>query len=193
MNKNLKVTFIGFIITMFSVGIGLFVYYKLYSLKTYHYTTVNGQEYSLKYFPNAEVVNGAVIAEKLDAKELTDKGPMIVAYFKSDLGILMSISEPINEPLTKTCSGTDGFAFDSNGYEVCKVVIDDRVIILLAKIGNDDKYFVATVAIAYDAKKILQNRDKNYIYNYTNFNLMNYEKELKIIFNSIHPISQEQK
>jgi hypothetical protein len=165
------------------------VYTVAFKPKTYSYKTVKGQGYSLNYFENAELVDTKDISEKLSNADLTPGTPVLVSYIADDLGIAMLISDPLDKPFTKSCTNTDRLAFTVDDYEVCAIKYKDKTISLLAKVGNKSKYFVATLFVVYDGTRILEQKDKAYARQFNNFNILNYEKDIKKYLRSIQPVN----
>ncbi len=172
-----------------AVAIGILVYVRFFALQTYQYTTAKGQQYSLKYFPNGKIRSGNDMAEKLDWPEFRDGPSMLVADLKDDLGITLSITDAVDKPITKTCTGTDQFAFNVGDYEVCKLVSENKTAGLMAKVGNDGKYFGVVIGTAYDGKRITKDKDTEYAKKFHTFDILQHEDTLKIILQSIRPIN----
>lgn len=157
-------------------------------LEPYEYTSNNGQKYSLKFFSGAKLLSGADAAKALDNDDLKT-GSYLFTQPKDSPGLLLSISEPLSQPLSKTCTNTDRFAFSVGDYEVCKMNSDQKsVAAAIAKVGNDGKYFAVMLGPAYSKQRASNNQDPDYLQKVGGFDLLKHQNKLTEILESIHPV-----
>lgn len=188
MNKKAKIILVvvGIIVVLILTFLG---YTRFLEFSSFQYTAPKGQQYTLKYFRDGKIVDSSVLAKKLDSSEIEAGKSMLVSYPVEDLGIAINISDALNKPFTKTCTGTDRFAFSVDDYEVCELTKGSKQKALLAKVGNDGKYFVVTIVAIADGKRVTVSKDKEYGQSVIDFNLMDYQKQLETILKSIQPVN----
>lgn len=199
MNKKTK-TIAAIILSIILVGAGVLAYFTNFvadtsvapdsysKLEPYEYTSEKGQKYSLKFFSGAKLLSGADAAKALGNDDLKT-GTYLFTQPKDSPGLLLSISEPLNKPLSKTCTNTDRFAFSVGEYEVCKMDSGDSgVAMAIAKIGNDGKYFAVILGPAYSKQRASENGDADYLQKVGDFDLLRHQKKLTEILESIHPV-----
>lgn len=187
MSKKLKLATTITLLLVVLVGVIAFVYLKFFAFSSQNYTTAKGQKYELSYYKDSELIDSAQLAEELD-NDVKAGTPMLINYYKDDLGVAIYITDTLDKPITKTCTGTDRLAFTIDDYEVCKQDYDGKTVNLLAKLGKNGKYFMAVVSSVYDAKRITEDKDTAYTSSFQEFNILDHQKELEKIFRSITPI-----
>jgi hypothetical protein len=103
------------------------------------------------------------------------------------MAVAMNITDALNKPFTKNCTGTKRFAFAVGDYEVCKLIGDESVKSLIAKIGNDGKYFAVTFTILPKDQPLAASADV--APSEDDYNLMDYQNQFVTILKSVHPIN----
>ena len=194
-SKTKKTMFV--VVGIILIGVALLAYSKFFAvdtsiapesysdLQTYQYTSEKGQKYSLKFFSGAKLLRAAETAKALGNDDLKT-GSYIFTQPTNAPGLLLSISEPIGKPLSKTCTGTERFAFSVGEYEVCKMDSGDKgVAAAIAKVGNDGKYFAVILGPAYSKQRASENGDADYLQKVRDFDLLRHQKKLTEILESI--------